>query len=74
MPEGEHESPGTARVMRLGDDMISVVGEAEPIPAPFMFEDAGIHKKDGTYYFSYCSNFYDGIRPEGSPPAGEIAI
>lgn len=73
VPEGEHESPGTARVMRLGDDMISVVGEAEPIPAPFMFEDAGIHKKDGTYYFSYCSNFYDGIRPEGSPPAGEIA-
>ncbi|MDR9855176.1 glycoside hydrolase family 43 protein [Paenibacillus sp. VCA1] len=73
VPEGQHENPGTARVMRLGDDMISVVGEAEPIPAPFMFEDAGIHKKGSRYYFSYCSNFFDGMRPEGSPPAGEIA-
>lgn len=71
--EGEEAMPGTARVMRLGDDMISVVGEAAAIPAPFMFEDAGINKLNGVYYFTYCSNFYDGERPEGSPPAGEIA-
>ncbi|WP_084203820.1 glycoside hydrolase family 43 protein [Paenibacillus rhizosphaerae] len=73
VPEGQDENPGTARMMRLGDDMISVIGEAEPIPAPFMFEDAGIHKAGGQYYYSYCSNFYNGVRPEGSPPAGEIA-
>ncbi|AIQ47403.1 arabinoxylan arabinofuranohydrolase [Paenibacillus sp. FSL R7-0273] len=73
VPEGEYAEPGTARMMRLGDDMISVTGTAEVIAAPFMFEDAGIHKRDGLYYFTYCSNFYDGERPEGSPPAGEIA-
>ena len=73
VPEGEYAKPGTARVMRLGEDMTSVVGTAEVIPAPFMFEDAGIHKREGIYYYTYCSNFYDGERPEGSPPAGEIA-
>ena len=73
VPEGKDEMPNTARVMQLGPDMTSVVGEAVVIPAPFMFEDAGINKYNGTYYYSYCSNFYDGSRPEGSPPAGEIA-
>ncbi|WP_307719814.1 glycoside hydrolase family 43 protein [Paenibacillus kobensis] len=73
VPEGQYEMPNTARVMQLGDDMISVIGEAQVIPAPFMFEDAGINKVGDTYYFTYCSNFFDGARPEGSPPAGEIA-
>lgn len=73
VPEGKDEMPDTARVMELGSDMISVVGEAKTIPAPFMFEDAGINKLNGTYYYTYCSNFYQGVRPEGSPPAGEIA-
>lgn len=71
--EGQEAMPNTARVMKLGDDMISVVGEAQVIPAPFMFEDAGINKVGDTYYYTYCSNFYGGERPEGSPPAGEIA-
>lgn len=73
IPEGEHEMPNTSRVMQLGDDMISVVGEAAVIPAPFMFENSGINKEGDTYYYTYCSNFYSGARPEGSPPAGEIA-
>ncbi|MFP4976953.1 glycoside hydrolase family 43 protein [Paenibacillus sp. CN-4] len=73
VPEDRYAEPGTARVMQLGDDMVSVIGTAEAIPAPFMFEDSGIHKLGGTYYYTYCSNFYSGERPEGSPPAGEIA-
>ncbi|MCK0471002.1 glycoside hydrolase family 43 protein [Halalkalibacter sp. APA_J-10(15)] len=73
VPEGQYEWPDTARVMELGEDMTSVVGKAVPISAPFMFEDAGINKVGNTYYFTYCSNFYDGDRPTGSPPAGEIA-
>jgi len=73
VPEGKFELPNTARVIELGADMISVVGDAVPIPAPFMFEDAGINKVGDTYYYTYCSNFYSGNRPEGSPPAGEIA-
>lgn len=73
VPHEEYAKPDTARVMRLGDDMTSVVGVAMVIPAPFMFEDSGIHKREGIYYYTYCANFYDGERPEGSPPAGEIA-
>ncbi|MNZ61253.1 Arabinoxylan arabinofuranohydrolase precursor [compost metagenome] len=72
VPEGKDEMPNTARVIELGEDMISVVGEAATIPAPFMFENAGINKYDGVYYYTYCSNFYNGLRPAGSPPAGEI--
>lgn len=73
IPEGQFEMPNTARSMQLGDDMISVVGEAKPIPAPFMFESGGINKYNNKYYYSYCSNFYTGERPEGNPAAGEIA-
>lgn len=66
-------NPQTARVIQLGDDMISTVGEAVTIEAPYMFEDAGIHKYRDRYYYSYCTNF--GPRPQGEdvPPAGEIA-
>jgi len=73
VPEGKHEKPDTARVMELGEDMISVLDEAVVIPAPFMFENNGIHKLNGTYYYTYCSNFFNGVRPEGSPGGGEIA-
>ncbi|CAM3221440.1 family 43 glycosylhydrolase [Paenibacillus lupini] len=64
--------PNTARVIKLGDDMVSTVGSAEKIDAPYMFEDSGIHKFNGKYYYTYCSNFA-GTHPEGTPPAGEIA-
>ena len=39
IPQGKAERPDTARVMRLGDDMISVVGKAKVIQAPYMFEE-----------------------------------
>lgn len=66
-------SPKTARVIQLGEDMISTVGEAVMIDAPYMFESSGIHKYNGKYYYSYCTNF--GTRPAGEdvPPTGEIA-
>ncbi|QGH33486.1 family 43 glycosylhydrolase [Gracilibacillus salitolerans] len=73
IPDEEYEMPNTARVIQLSDDMILTVGEAKPIPAPFMFESGGINKYNGRYYYSYCSNFYTGDRPAGVPGAGEIA-
>lgn len=51
-------NPGTARVAKLGADMISL--ECDPISienVDYLFEDSGINKIDGTYYYSYCSNF-----------------
>lgn len=63
-------NPKTARVLKLGADMTSVVGSAVTIDAPYMFEDSGIHKYNGKYYYSYCINF-SGTHP-ANYPAGEI--
>ncbi|WP_164779735.1 family 43 glycosylhydrolase, partial [Paenibacillus kobensis] len=63
-------SPKTARVIKLGADMISLNGSAVTIDAPYMFEDSGIHKYNGKYYYSYCINF-SGTHP-AAYPAGEI--
>ena len=38
-------NPGTARVAKLGDDMISLACDPQPIEnVPFLFEDSGINK------------------------------
>ncbi len=42
--QSQWANPKTARVIKLGQDMISTVGSASTIDAPFMFEDSGIHK------------------------------
>ncbi|MBP1176226.1 arabinoxylan arabinofuranohydrolase [Paenibacillus sp. PvR133] len=63
-------NPKTARVLKLGADMTSIIGSAVTIDAPYMFEDSGIHKYNGKYYYSYCINF-SGTHPSNYP-AGEI--
>ncbi|MCB7141375.1 glycoside hydrolase family 43 protein [Bacillus velezensis] len=68
--QGQWANPKTARVMKLGPDMTSVAGSASTIDAPFMFEDSGMHKYNGKYYYSYCINF-GGAHPADKPP-GEI--
>ena len=68
--QGQWADPKTARVMKLGPDMTSVAGSASTIDAPFMFEDSGMHKYNGKYYYSYCINF-GGAHPADKPP-GEI--
>lgn len=55
--EDENMHPKTARVIKLGADMTSVEGSAVEIDAPGILEDSGIHKYNGTYYYSYCTNF-----------------
>lgn len=57
VPEGKADDPGTARVVKLGEDMISIVGEPKRLNPPYLFEDSGIHKAGGKYYYTYCSNF-----------------
>ena len=66
-------NPCSARAVQLGDDMISIVGEPVEIDAPRLFEDSGMHKYNGIYYYSYCSNF-SGQSGEGYPPTGTIAV
>ena len=57
VPEGQQAYPGTGRIVRLGEDMISLDGDPQPIDAPFLFEDSGLNKIDGRYIYSYCSNW-----------------
>ncbi len=56
--EDKAADPGTARVAKLGADMISLDGDPRPIEnVSYLFEDSGINKIGGRYYYSYCSNF-----------------
>ena len=57
VPQGQDANPMTARVVKLGDDMISLASDAVTIDAPCIFEDSGINKIGDTYYYSYCSNW-----------------
>lgn len=57
VPKGQDANPKTARVVKLGDDMISLDGTPVTIEPPYLFEDSGINKIDGKYYYSYCSNW-----------------
>ncbi len=57
VPEGQAADPGTARVVKLGSDMISLDGMPVAINPPYLFEDSGINKIGDTYYYSYSTNF-----------------
>ena len=57
VPEGMTANPGTIRCVQLGEDMISIVGEPQVIDAPYVFEDSGMNKIGGKYYYNYCSNW-----------------
>jgi len=57
VPRGKEAHPYTARVAKLGDDMISLDGDPVAIDPPYLFEDSGIHKMGDTYYYTYSSNF-----------------
>jgi len=57
VPEGKTANPGTIRCVQLGEDMISIVGEPQVIDAPYVFEDSGMNKINGRYYYNYCSNW-----------------
>ncbi len=57
VPDGKDADPATARVVKLGDDMISLDGEPQTINPPYLFEDSGINKIGNKYYYTYCSNW-----------------
>ena len=80
VPVDKIDNPGTGRVIQLGDDMISTVGEAQVIDAPYIFEDSGIHKFNDKYYYTYCSNWQVsaegtakyGFKPPRARPAANV--
>lgn len=68
VPEGKISNPGTARVAKLSQDMISLDSDPVVIDAPYIFEDSGIHKYNNKYYYSYCTNW--NVDDEGTKKYG----
>ncbi len=68
-PDGSSQevinNPKTFRVVKLKDNMVELDGDANVIEAPGNFEDSGIHKYNGKYYFTYCSNFANSLTETG---------
>ncbi len=65
VPENNPANPKTSRVVKLSDDMIHIDGVPQTIDAPYIFEDSGINKINGKYYYSYCTNWNTGGNPYG---------
>ena len=65
VPEGKADAPGTGRIVRLGEDMLSLDGDPVCLNAPWLFEDSGINRIGDSYYYTYCSNFQTKGNPLG---------
>ncbi|MCL2816043.1 MAG: family 43 glycosylhydrolase [Oscillospiraceae bacterium] len=72
VPEGQSSNPKSARMVQLGDDMISIVGIPEEIDIPYFFEALDMVKHGDTYYLSYCSN-WQGRQSATTPGGAQIA-
>lgn len=58
-------SRDNGRVIRLGDDMISLADErATTVPIPRFFEALHMHKHEGTYFLQYSADFSMGAALE----------
>lgn len=49
--------PGNARIVKLGADMISLAGNISKIPAPYFNEASDLNFINGTWVYSYCTNW-----------------
>lgn len=50
---------GNSRIVRLGEDMISVDSEVVVLPTPYHFEANELNYINGKYILTYCSNWKD---------------
>ena len=54
---GTELQPGNARIVKLGDDMISFASDIKPISAPCHFEANELNYIGDRWYFSYCTRW-----------------
>lgn len=54
---GTDLQPGNARIVKLGDDMISLASDIVPISAPCHFEANELNYINGLWYYSYCTRW-----------------
>lgn len=55
--KGTDLQPGNARIVKLGDDMISLAGEIKPISAPCHFEANELNYIGNRWVYSYCTRW-----------------
>lgn len=55
--DGTDFMPGSARIVRLGEDMLSFDSDFTEIPAPYFFEASELNFINGTYVYTYCSDW-----------------
>ncbi|MGN0580952.1 MAG: family 43 glycosylhydrolase [Ruminococcus sp.] len=70
---GSDFMPGSARIVQLGDDMLSFASDFKEIPAAYLFEASELNYINGTYVYTYCSDWSDHTKKwpyECDAPAG----
>ncbi len=55
--DGSSFMPGSARIVKLGPDMLSFASDFVEIPAPYFFEASELNYINGTYVYTYCSDW-----------------
>lgn len=50
---------GNSRIVKLGEDMISIDSEVVKLPTPYHFEANELNYINGKYILTYCSNWKD---------------
>ena len=56
---GTEEQPGNARIVRLGEDMLSLASDIAEIRAPYHFEANELNAIGGKLVYTYCSRWSD---------------
>lgn len=56
---GTDYMPGSVRIVQLGDDMISFASGFAQIPAPYSFEASELNYINGTYIYTYNTDWSD---------------
>lgn len=57
--DGTDYMPGSNRIVRLGEDMVSIDSEFAEIPAPYHFEASELNYINGTYVYTYNNDWSD---------------
>lgn len=60
IPDDEEDNPKTARIVKLGEDMISIDGNPKVIDAPYFYKDNGINKVGNDWIYSFCTSYTGG--------------
>lgn len=55
--DGTTEFPGSARIVKLGSDMISIASDFVEIKAPYLFEASELNFINGTYVYTFNNSW-----------------